>query len=118
MGYKVNKDTPPMERELIYLLGDLCVKWGFCISDYNEITTAEYYTAKEFAQDVLAAEGMDPEYELKWVRRISERFRERFGENEIDASTFVDRVRGQQEKLVINPLFEMFLRSKFISNPT
>jgi len=31
MGFKVGRNVPPMQRELIYLLADLCVKWGFCI---------------------------------------------------------------------------------------
>lgn len=86
-----------MERELFYLLGDLCVKWGFCISDYDRITKSEYYSAEQFAEDVIRAEGMNPEHELKWMRRIAERFRERFGDNEIDISTFIDRARGQKE---------------------
>ncbi len=97
MGFKVGKDVPPMERELIYLLADLCVKWGFCIppDDNNEISKKEHYHAIEFAEDVVKAEGMEG-YE-GWVNRIAERFRERFGTDEIDSSTFVDRVRGNKE---------------------
>ena len=88
-----------MERELGYLLYDLCVKWGFCIppDDLENITKAEYYQAKEFARDVVEAEGLNPEYEPTWIKRISERFRIRFGTNEIDISTFVDRVRDPKE---------------------
>jgi hypothetical protein len=99
MGYKQKKDTPPMERELKYLLADLCIKWGFCISseEINEISTAESYRAQDFAEDVVAAEGMDYEGETKWVRNIAERFKIRFGTDSIDVSTFVDRVRGQKE---------------------
>ena len=97
MGFKVRKDTPPMEQELRYLLGDLCVKWGFCIppDDYDKISKKEHYHAIEFAQDVLKAEGMEGYTE--WTNRIAERFRERFGWDEIDAATFVDRVRGNKE---------------------
>ncbi len=97
MGFKVPKDTPPMERELIYLLTDLCVKWGFCIpaENFEQISKMNYYTDKDFAMDVVKAEGL--EGYSSWVNRISERFRVRFGTNEIDASTFVDRVRGEKE---------------------
>lgn len=99
MGYKQKKNIPPMEREINYLLTDLCVKWGCCIppDDWSEISKEEYYNSKSFAKDVVNAEGMDADYEKKWVRKISERFRERFGTDEIEKSTFVDRVRGQKE---------------------
>ncbi len=97
MGFKVRKNIPPMERELIYLLADLCVKWGFCIppDDHDEISKKKHYRAIEFAEDVVNAEGM--EGYLDWVNRIAERFRERFGTDEIDSATFVDRLRGNQE---------------------
>ncbi len=97
MGFKVPKETPPMERELIYLLVDLCVKWGFCIPPDNseQIAKMDYYHAHDFAQDVLEAEGMDGY--SRWKNKIAERFRERFGTDEIHSSTFVDRVRGQKE---------------------
>lgn len=97
MGYKVGKDVPPMERELIYLLGDLCVKWGFCLSPdaYELIIKKESYSALEFANDVVIAEGM--EGYLSWTNRIAERFKERFGTDYIDSRTFIDRVRGVKE---------------------
>lgn len=97
MGFNVNRDVPPMERELIYLLYDLCVKWGFCIptDDHDEISKKEHYNAVEFAKDVVKAEGM--EGYSGWVNRIAGRFSERFGTDEIDSSTFVDRVRSNKE---------------------
>ncbi|UTW61546.1 hypothetical protein KFE98_16230 [bacterium SCSIO 12741] len=97
MGFKVPKDTPAMERELIYLLVDLCVKWGFCIppDSFEQISKMDYYNDNNFAIDVAKAEGLDEH--SSWVNRIAERFRERFGTHEIDASTFVDRVRGVKE---------------------
>ena len=86
-----------MERELIYLLADLCVKWGFCISpdEHEKISKKKHYQAIEFAEDVVNAEGM--EGYLGWVNAIAERFRERFGVDEINSITFVDRVRGNKE---------------------
>lgn len=97
MGFKVGKNVPPMERELIYLLADLCVKWGFCIpfDDHNKISKNEHYHAIEFARDIVKAEGL--EVYSGWGNRIAERFKERFGTDEIDSSTFVDRVRDIKE---------------------
>ena len=97
MGFKVRKNVPPMERELIYLLADLCVKWGFCIppDNFERISKMDYYHAKDFAMDVVKAEGME-DYS-RWTNKIAERFKERFGTDEIEASTFVDRIRGQKE---------------------
>jgi len=97
MGFKVEKNMPPMERELIYLLADLCVNWGFCLrtEDQNVISKKEYYHAIDFAKDVVEAEGMDVYSD--WINRIAERFIERFGIDEIDASTFIDRVRDKKE---------------------
>ncbi len=97
MGFKVARDVPSMERELIYLLADLCVIWGFCIppDNFEEISKQDFYHAEDFALDVVEAEGMDSD--SRWVKKISERFKERFGQEEIDADTFIDRVRGVKE---------------------
>ena len=97
MEFKVPKDTPPMERELIYLLVDLCVKWGFCIppDNFEQISKMDYYHADDFAKDVIEAEGMD-RYS-RWTNKIAKRFKERFGTDKIDVSTFIDRVRGHKE---------------------
>lgn len=86
-----------MEREIIYLLADLCVKWGFCLSqdDFEAISKSAHYHALDFALDVVSAEGLDES--SSWVERIAGRFRERFGCEEIDAESFVDRVRGVME---------------------
>lgn len=98
MGFKVNRDVPPMKRELIYLLYDLCVIWGFCIppDDFEIITNADSYDSNNFAKDIIKAEGMDPN-ETKWTKKIAERFEIRFGKREIEVSTFTDRVRGIKE---------------------
>ncbi len=99
MGFKQDKNTPPMEREITYLLYDLCVIYGFCIppNKADEICKRTHLTADGFANDVIEAEGMKPEYEKQWVRKISGKFRERFGVEEIFQNTFTDRVRGQNE---------------------
>jgi hypothetical protein len=97
MGFKVPKNTPPMERELIYLLADLCIKWGFCLppDDSERISQKDYYHAEEFALDVVTAEGLDGY--SHWTKKIENRFRERFGTDEIHVETFVDRIRGIKE---------------------
>lgn len=86
-----------MERELIYLLADLCVKWGFCIPPESTdwITKMKVYNHLDFALDVVEAEGLSGS--SRWVNKIAEKFRERFGTDQIDASTFVDRIRGTKE---------------------
>lgn len=53
------------------------------------------YKAIEFARDVVKAEGMDSNSD--WINRIAERFIERFGTDEIDSSTFEERVRNKKE---------------------
>lgn len=97
MGIQVPKDTPPMERELKYLLADLCAKWGFCLppDSIEQISKMDYYNDSAFAVDVVEAEGLD--CYSSWVKQIAQRFRERFGASEIDALTFTDRVRGLKE---------------------
>lgn len=99
MGFKVGKDVPPMERELIYLLSDLYVKWGFCIppDSFDRISKMEYYYVDDFTLDVLEAEGVETAYETVWKKKISEKFKERFGDVKIDAITFQGRIRGQKE---------------------
>lgn len=56
-----------MERELIYLLADLCVNWGFCIpsGEHYFISKKENYLAIDFARDVVKAEEMDDHSE--WI---------------------------------------------------
>jgi hypothetical protein len=99
MGFKIDETVPPMEREITYLLCDLCVKWGFCIPPIRaeELCKLRHFSAAGFAVSIVKAEGMNPESQSNWVRRIAGKFRERFGVDEISSSTFVDRVRGQKE---------------------
>ena len=67
--------------DLDRLLEDLCAQWGFC----NQLTAADLVSARvalsdvDFANAVLEAAKMNPEYEPQWVRRIRERFAARFG---------------------------------------
>ncbi len=90
MGIKQPKDTPVMEREINYLLYDLCVDLGFCISPIKaeEISKRIHLTAEILANDVIEADGMKPEYEKKWMNKIANKFRERFGVEEIYKKSF------------------------------
>ncbi len=85
MGIKQSKDTRPIEREINYLLYDLCVDFGFCIPPIKaeEISEKNYLTAEVFANNVIEADGLKPEYEKQWVNKITNKFRERFGAEEI-----------------------------------
>ena len=63
------------------LLDDLCREWGFCarLRAADLLRPDAVLGAGDFAGVVLRAEGMDPETEKRWVRRIADRFTERFG---------------------------------------
>ncbi|MCL1036279.1 hypothetical protein L2750_03830 [Shewanella submarina] len=85
----MDKTKLTMCRAVEYLLKDLCVEWGFCIptSDAERIKAKEFIEADSFACEVLSAEGMNPEYEVQWRKKIRNRFIEQFGQ-EISSSEF------------------------------
>lgn len=72
-----------LEADLRDLLVRLCVEWGFCIppKHRNRIVTSAHLEAAEFAAQVLQAEGLDPQIETQWFRKIKNRFVEQFGES-------------------------------------
>ncbi len=63
------------------LLDELCQDWGFCnaLTGDQLVTGAKEVSADHFAEAVLTAEGMNPEYQLEWRRRIRTRFIDRYG---------------------------------------
>ncbi len=65
-----------MQTKIEYLLNDLCLDWGFCIppEEAKRIAESKQLEADDFACQVLIAEGMNPEYEIQWRRRIREKF--------------------------------------------
>ena len=81
---------PSLKKELYVLLDWLCVEWGFCIppKDADRIAASENLDAAEFATEVLRAEGLDPEYELHWFRKIKRRFVEHFGSEAVSAKDY------------------------------
>jgi len=55
------------QNKLEYLLHDLCVELGICISptDSERIINLEELKADQFVCEVLSSEGMNPELEKK-----------------------------------------------------
>ena len=80
MGRKGDRNAGPEER-LDGLLYDLCDEWGFCnwLSASELLSPNGAIDADEFVSAVLIAEGMNPEYEKKWVKRIRGKFTDKFG---------------------------------------
>jgi hypothetical protein len=70
-----------LPEDLDHLLGDLCVEWGFCNRlDGKELIRRNWeLTPSAFAAAVLTAEGMNPELERAWRRKLEAKFAERYG---------------------------------------
>lgn len=67
--------------DLELLIAELCTDWGFCnqLTPKDLLQSDQRVAASDFADAVLQAEGMNPEYEPNWRRRISRRFTDRYG---------------------------------------
>jgi hypothetical protein len=78
-----------MKKEIKNPLSFLCTEWGFCIDNksQNELIGAEHLKAEEFACAVLKAEGMGPDFEIEWRRKIKNKFIEELG-SEISTSKY------------------------------
>lgn len=87
MGLNLDKNLPLLERKLRFFLYDLCVDWGFCIppDDADRIATTQRISANEFAIEVVRAEGFSGIEGSDWVKKISQRFIEHFGTDELAA---------------------------------
>lgn len=68
-------------KDINVLLDQLCQDWGFCnaLTGDQLVTNEKEVSADHFAEAVLTAEGMNPEYELEWRRRIRTKFIDRYG---------------------------------------
>jgi hypothetical protein len=76
------KRADTLAADLDILLGDLCVRWGFCnrLSGGALLGSGEPLTAHAFANAVLVAEGFPrPELKLDWQRRLRRLFVDRYG---------------------------------------
>lgn len=75
------KRKSDLSEDLQGLLDYLCVEWGFC----NQLTAADLLLQaarlepSAFARAVLRAEGMDPDRNRNWMRRIGNLFERRYG---------------------------------------
>lgn len=76
------KREATLAKDLDAFLNQLCLEWGFCSARAGDLLAAnrKEISADAFTKTVLTAEGMNPEYEVEWRRRIRARFVERFGE--------------------------------------
>lgn len=76
-----NKRRTELKDDLGLFMADLCTEWGFCnaLTPEDLVRVGHTLTASEFADAVLRAEGMNPEYELNWRRRITRLFTDRYG---------------------------------------
>lgn len=72
-----------MSYKIEQLLDSLCLDLGFCIppDDKKRIIDVKDWKADDFACQVIKAEGMNPDYEKQWRKKISIRFIEHLGAN-------------------------------------
>lgn len=68
------------DRDLQPFLDALCVEWGFCrLRVEGLLEDGKSLTSPAFARAVLLAEGMDPDAEIAWMRKLKRRFSDRYG---------------------------------------
>ena len=80
-----------LAEDLDAFLSQLCLEWGFCSARAGDLLAAnrKEISADDFTKAVLTAEGMNPEYEVEWRRRIRNRFVDRYGAT-ISAERFAE----------------------------
>ncbi|MBX2854288.1 MAG: hypothetical protein KTR21_04835 [Rhodobacteraceae bacterium] len=80
MGNPIRLGT---KARLQNLMGKLCIELGFCLEfhDIERISSIRPIEAEQFAMEVIKAEGLDYEYDIKWRREIRNIFIEYFGSN-------------------------------------
>jgi hypothetical protein len=86
------KRREDLAGDLDILLGDLCTGWGFCnrLTGTELVRNHDYLTADSFATALLIAEGMNPDLQISWHRKIGEVFRSRYGEG-VSSGSFAPR---------------------------
>ena len=79
-----------MAEGLDFLLYDICVEMGFCLSaaDNARICAAESWDAETFAKEIVQIEGLNPEECIAWKRRMRNKFIEMFGSNSVSIDSF------------------------------
>ena len=81
-----------LQKDILRLIDWLCVEWGFCISSSasQSIADTQKINADSFAREVLKAEGMNPDYEVEWMRKIKRRFVDEFGTDSVDIDYYFE----------------------------
>ena len=64
----------PTEKQIVYLLGELCSRFGFCLSpdQYDGLVATPPSDAESFTEAVFRAEGLGPDSEPKLWRQAYE----------------------------------------------
>jgi hypothetical protein len=67
---------PDPAKGLDQLLADLCEQWGICTKLTGQALLQQHpaLTPLQFARAVLSADGLNPDKEPAWVRRVKRRF--------------------------------------------
>lgn len=80
--------APKLVDDLQILIDDLCDEWNFCNKVSAEDLTENNKTlrALDFITAVIVAEGLKPEDEVNWMRRIKRKFVARYGQSVSTAS--------------------------------
>ena len=81
MTHSDRKDRVLAAECLQALLETVCLDLGFCrgLQAEDLLEGRQELTPTEFANAVLAAEGMTPAHEPGWIRRLANYFKDRFG---------------------------------------
>ncbi|MCP4113366.1 MAG: hypothetical protein GY749_48850 [Desulfobacteraceae bacterium] len=77
---KKKSDKETMEKQLQWLLDELCSDLGFCLphDDQQRLISVEYYDADQFTREVFLAEKMNPDEHLDLRRRVHKKVADRF----------------------------------------
>jgi len=80
----------PFPNKLDRLLDKLCLDLGFCLpySKCRILLERDSWEAEAFAREVVRLEGLNPDYEPKFVRMIARRFIKRFGTSFVRAHEY------------------------------
>lgn len=81
MAWNTHRDANLID-DLNLFLDDLCSEWDFCggVRAKDLFKNVTSIRALDFTRAVLIAEGMKPDNEPNWMRRIKRRFVARYGQ--------------------------------------
>lgn len=72
---------PELEADLDILLSDMDTEWNFTagLRARDLLKDNKPLTSKRFTEELIRAEGLDPEDETNMVRRVKRKFVQRYG---------------------------------------